>query len=135
VKAYAPLVLACLGLVASPAWSESGIQEKTVQFSRGHDGIALKGHLKGDQTIDYRLGASAGQAMAVTLETSNRMNYFNILPPGKESALFVGADAGNRYSGVLPKSGIYTVRVYLMRAAARRNEAADYSLDIRITGQ
>jgi hypothetical protein len=134
VKRYAPLALACLGLLAAPAWSDSSIQQKTVQFAKGKDSVTLKGHIKGDQTIDYKLVAREGQTMTVTLKSSNRMNYFNILPPGTDSALFVSADSSNHFSGALPKNGAYTLRVYLMRAAARRNEAADYSLDIRITG-
>jgi hypothetical protein len=135
MKRIAPLVLAGLGLLTTPVWAESGIREKTVQFPKGKDGVLLKDHLKGDETVDYKLGAHAGQTMNVTLKSSNRMNYFNVLPPGTDTALFVGADSGSQFSGALPKSGTYTVRVYLMRAAARRNETADYSLDLRITGK
>jgi hypothetical protein len=120
--------------MASPTWADSSIQQKAVQFPKGKEGVTLKGRIKGDTTVDYQLVAREGQTMTVTLKSSNRMNYFNILPPGADSALFVSADSSNHYSGALPKNGSYTVRVYLMRAAARRNEVADYSLDIRITG-
>lgn len=38
-------------------------------------------------------------------------------------------------AGTLPVDGDYTVRVYLMRSAARRNETAEYTLTVGITGQ
>jgi hypothetical protein len=36
---------------------------------------------------------------------------------------------------MLPTDGDYTVRVYLMRNAARRNEASEYTLTISVTGR
>jgi hypothetical protein len=36
---------------------------------------------------------------------------------------------------VLPADGDYTVRVYLIRAAARRNESGSYALDIGVGGK
>jgi hypothetical protein len=35
---------------------------------------------------------------------------------------------------LLPADGVYTIRVYLMRNAARRNETANYTLEVRIAG-
>ena len=83
--------------------------------------------------MDYLLGAKAGQQMTVELHTDNPQNYFNILPPGSsDEAIFVGSSSGNRFEGTLPDSGDYRVRVYLMRAAARRDESANYRVDIHI---
>ena len=98
-----------------------------------HSGATVKGHLSGREDIDYILGAKAGQHMTVELHTDNPQNYFNILPPGsQDEALFVGSSSGSRFEGTLPDSGDYRVRVYLMRAAARRDEQANYSLSIHI---
>jgi hypothetical protein len=36
---------------------------------------------------------------------------------------------------VLPMDGDYTIRVYLMRAAARRNESSSYALNISLEGR
>ena len=123
------LVLTCLGFLTAPAWAEDDIRQERVQFQQGRDSASLKGRIKGDKTVDYQLGARAGQTMEVTLKSSNLSNYFNILPPGDETALFVGSTSGNHFSGTLPTNGDYTVRVYLMRNAARRNETANYSLN------
>ena len=110
------------------------IREEQVQFKAKQAGTTLKGSIKGRQTIDYRLKAKAGQVLTVSLGTSNLSNYFNVLPPGLETALFVGSTSGNSWTGTLPADGNYTVRVYLMRSAARRNEKANYTLSNGIGG-
>ena len=48
--------------------------------------------------------------------------------------MFVGSTSGGSFTGVLPADGDYMVRVYLMRAAARRDESSDYTLTIGVTG-
>jgi len=104
-----------------------------VQFAKGESAATLKDKIKGDESVDYRLGATAGQTMTVTLKPSNRSTYFNVMAPGEDSAIFIGSTEGNNFSGRLPKSGDYVVRVYLMRNAARRNEASSYSIEFKIT--
>jgi hypothetical protein len=120
--------------VTIPAQASDGIREQRVHFKTGAEGATLKGQLRGDSDIDYVLGAMAGQRMTVELHSNNPQNYFNILPPGSEEALFVGSSAGNRFAGTLPTSGDYRIRVYLMRAAARRGETASYRLTVKIGG-
>lgn len=128
--------LACLLAVASVAANAAdAIQSKPLQFAKGTTSATVKGTLKGDQTIDYKLRARAGQTMHVFLTTSNGANYFNVLPPGSQDvAIFVGSSDGNDWRGTLPSDGEYAIRVYLMRSAARRNEVANYTLSVSITG-
>jgi len=114
----------------------TSISAKTVRFAKGASSATLKGSLKGDQIVDYRLGAKTGQTMTVSFKTSNGANYFNVLPPGsKDVAIFIGSTGGNEWSDTLPADGNYTIRVYLMRSAARRGETANYTLTVGITGQ
>jgi hypothetical protein len=118
-----------------PVLAADDIREERVHFKAGTSGTTLKGQLRGRDTLDYVLGAKAGQHMSVALQTDNLQNYFNILPPGSsDEAIFVGSSSGNRFEGTLPDSGDYRIRVYLMRAAARRDEQAHYSLSIHIGG-
>ena len=108
------------------------IRQERVSFKAGASSATLKGSIKGDEAVDYRLGAKAGQTMSVTLKTNNGANSFNVLPPGSEAAIAIGASLGNAWTGTLPVDGDYTVRVFLIRAAARRNETAKYTLDVGI---
>jgi hypothetical protein len=111
------------------------IRKERVQFKKGAATAAIKGQIKGYETVDYLLGAKAGQSMQVALRTNNGANYFNVLPPGSDAAIANGAHMGNQWTGTLPVDGDYTIRVYLMRSAARRNETANYSLSVGITGR
>lgn len=95
----------------------------------------VKASIKGYETVDYVLGARAGQYMNVSLATKHGATYFNILAPGEnEVAMFNGSVSQNQYEGTLPASGDYKIRVYMMRSAARRNEVASYTLTVGITG-
>ena len=120
----------------SPALAAEDIRKEPVHFAKGATSATIKGRITGYETVDYVLGAKAGQTMAVTFKTSNRLAYFNVLAPGSETALFVGSmDAtGEHYEGTLPADGDYAIRIYQMRAAARRKESATYTLDVSVTG-
>ncbi len=122
-------------LLASPhAAAGTPIRQQAIQFKPGAASVTIKGTLKGDQTIDYQLRARAGQTLTVRFKPSNLSAYFNVLPPGSETALFIGSTAGNDFTGTLPVDGTYTIRVYLMRNAARRNETTTYTLDVGLAG-
>ncbi len=132
MKTWQACLLGLSLLAPLPALAASDIQQKTVVFAKGATSTSIKGQLKGYQTIDYQLRARAGQKIRIDFTPSNRSAYFNLLPPGSEEALFIGSTLGNEYSGVLPVDGVYTIRVYLMRNAARRNETARYTLKVGI---
>ena len=136
MKPFASLAAALvIAFAPALALAQEAIREVRVQFPRGAASTTIKGILKGRETIDYKLGAAAGQRMTVTLTTDNTGNYFNLLAPGEtEVAFFVGSSEGNRFEGTLAKSGDQTIRVYLVRSAARRNETARYRLKVAIAG-
>jgi hypothetical protein len=130
------LVFACAVALVCPA--PSGAQSPKVQrvsFKAGASSATLTGSIKGYESIDYVLGARAGQTMTVSLKTRHGANYFNVLPPGSDAAIAMGETLGNKWSGTLPVDGDYRIRVYLMRSAARRNETATFTLTVGITGR
>lgn len=129
------LLLACALIVGSPSAFASGIEIRQIKFAPGSSSATVRSSITGRQTIDYKLRARAGQTMSVVLKTGNDANYFNVLPPGSmDVAIFVGSTSGNEWTGTLEADGEYTVRVYLMRSAGRRNETANYTLTVGITG-
>ena len=122
------LLLAVLPAAITPATADT----TTVRFRAGDDSASYSGRIRGDQTARFVLDARGGQRMQVSLRADNPQAYFNVLPPGSREALFIGSVGGNRFSGKLPQTGRYVIEVYLMRAAARRNEASGFTLDIAI---
>jgi hypothetical protein len=137
MKALVVLFASALPLLVGHAscFADDRAEVHQVRFAKGASSATLKGAITGDKYADYKLRAGIGQTMTVTLKTSNLSNYFNVLPPGSKTALFVGATSGDKWSGSLQADGDYTIRVYLMRSAARRNEHATYTLSVGITGQ
>lgn len=136
MKSLAVGVLIIAATLAMPwdSLSAQGIRQERVSFHAGASSTTVSGSIKGDEIIDYKLDAKAGQTMSVSMKTSSGANYFNVLPPGSDAAIANGSNLGNQWTGTLPVDGDYTVRVYLMRSAARRNETAKYTLTVGITG-
>lgn len=131
-----PLMLAAASLcVVAPAVAQSPTRSERVQFPRGATAQTVRGTIRGYSTVDYLIGARAGQTLRVSMRSSNRSAYFNVIAPRAQSAMFDGSIRGDSFSERLPQTGDYRVRVYLMRNAARRGETATYSLDIAVSGQ
>jgi len=121
--------------VAATVAAQPPIRTERIKFAKGATSAMIKGQVKGDADVDYLVRAGAGQTISVSLKPSNRSNYFNVLPPGsKDVAMHVG-QTGEDYTGVLPTDGDYTIRVYLVRAAARRNETSTYTLTVSVSGK
>lgn len=118
---------------AEPVSQDARIERIRLAGETGRQ--VIKARLHGRQFVDYQVSGGAGQTLTVSLVASNGQNYFNILPPGTAVAMFVGSQSGGQFSGMLPADGIYTVRVYLMRAAARRQESSRYALKVDLAGK
>jgi hypothetical protein len=133
LKSVVPvMVIGLLSLVTVVAAEND--RDEQVRVVRGTSGTTIKATITGWESVNYKLQARSGQFMTVEMKTSNGSNYFNIYSPGKgpgDAAMFIGSTLGNHYEGTLPTDGEYTVQVFLMRNAARRNENAAYTLKFR----
>ncbi|QAX83234.1 hypothetical protein C2E19_05000 [Pseudomonas sp. DTU12.3] len=127
----AAVMAALLSLSVHAAEAPAPRVEQVV-FKAGTDHTQIKQSIKGDQTAQYTLNAKAGQMLTVDFKPSSTSAYFNISAKDADSALFNGSMMGNHFTGALPADGEYTVQVYLMRNAARRNAVADYTLSIKL---
>lgn len=137
LKAYEQVrfLVALLLFAGTPPLALADIRSEPLRFEKGRNGASLKGTLKGDEIIDYRLRATAGQILDVNLQTDHRAAHFDVLPPDDQPALFVGSLSGNSFIGALPRDRReYTVRIYLMRPAAQRNESARYTVNLTMAG-
>lgn len=122
---------AAAALLGVPAHAEK-VSRLDVRFPAGTNAASYAGSVRGYDTVEYRLGARAGQSMAVALRARNPSAYFNVMAPRSDTALFVGQVSGGDFKAALPVDGTYVVQVHLVRAAARRGESADYTIDFRI---
>ena len=126
----------CVMLFDAVSFAAREVRQEEVRFNSGESSTTIADTIKGYQSVDYRLQAKAGQTLAVSFKPGNLAAYFNLLPPGSNDvAMFVGSTSGNHVERVLPADGVYLVRVYLMRSAARRNETSNYTLTLSVTGK
>ena len=117
-----------------PVCAQDGMRTERVQFARGATNAIVEDSITGYDIVNYTIGAGQGQSIFISLQTDNASTYFNLLEPGEtDVATYNGSIEGNQYSGILQASGDYVVRVYLMRNAARRNETANYRLEVQIS--
>ncbi len=122
-------------LITVGAAGAQDIPKVPVHFKPGTSSATLTRTLAGRETVDFVIGARAGQTMKVAMKTTNGAAYFNVLPPASTGeAIFIGSTEGLSFEGALPKDGDYAIRVYLMRSAARRGERANVTLTVSITG-
>ena len=135
MKLLKSAILGILLAATLPSLATADIRKEAIQFAKGTTGASVSGRITGDETVDYTLRAKAGQTLHVNLKADSAMAYFNVLPPGSSGeAIFIGSTLGDTFEGKLDMDGEYTVRVYQMRAGARRGESAQYTLTTRIDG-
>lgn len=134
IKSLAALLATALTLAAG-GLAVAQVTSTNVAFPRGATSTVVSATLKGDQIRDYVVRASAGQTMKVTMSGSSIL-FFNVLPPGSnDEAIFTGSVEGNSFAGTLSQSGPYKIRVYQMRASARRGETGSFKMNIAVTGK
>lgn len=124
--------LVCLALtLTTPAMADT-VRQETVRFAAGTSSSTIKSKVKGYDSVEYRLGVTAGQKMSVQLDSSNSSLYFNVIAPGASAAMYNSSIDGNGTSITIPSSGNYVIQVYLMRNAARRGETASFDLTLYV---
>lgn len=124
-------------LQLSPAQIALAQMSEEVKFRAGDSGAVVSGKVTGQDYVDYRLGARAGQKLfaelTVTGSDGDGTVYFNILPPGSaDVAIYNGSIDGNAATMPLPETGTYTIRVYQMGNDEDTGKTSAYNLDLSI---
>lgn len=132
--AAAVFAMAALAAPMATSAQAPGVKAERVQFARGTSSKTIKGTIKGNQSRLFTVNLRAGQKISVKLVTSNASANFNVTAPGAQQAMFIGSTSGTTFQDVIPSSGEYTIDLFLMRNAARRNETANFTLTIGATG-
>ncbi|RVT83854.1 META domain-containing protein [Inhella crocodyli] len=110
-------------------------RHRSIEFAKGRSEATVRDRIQGYEYVDHTLRAQAGQRLRVSLQAGASSATFNLLPPGSISAaMAIGERSGNRYDGLLPDDGLYTVRVVQPRAAGRRGEISRYTLKVAVSG-
>jgi hypothetical protein len=94
------------------------------------------GRISASETMTYTIDAKSGHSASVTFRSNNaRCTYVIYGPrqkPGENAPMFDSAASGNQFSGFLPATGRYLVRIALSREAARSLQTCDYTVTFAV---
>lgn len=142
-KAFLTLLIlaACATLPLAVSAQGQETRSTRVEFAKGSSSIRLQGGLTGREMVLYQVRAAKGQVLTAALSATNAGTSFNLYAPGKrpgDQALAIGNQIGtnvaqpNSIKVTLPSDGVYTLSVFLYRAAARRGESTRFTIDLAI---
>ena len=115
------LVIAALNVLTT----ESAAQAKSrIRFPAGASSAAVKGTVRGYAYRDYVVRANADQTITASVSSANRYTVLTIFRPDGDN--LDGAAQRDEFSGALPVTGDYVIRVGMMRAGARRRGAVSH---------
>ena len=89
IRSYSALcaVSAILVLLLGVTALSAQIETRRVSFAAGTSGATIQGDIRGDQIVDYVLGAAGGQTLSVVFSPTNPSAYFNVMPAGSNTAM------------------------------------------------
>lgn len=127
------LMLVMLLTVGSVA-SHGQAKRIDVKFAAGTSSRTYSNTVTGYGSADFYVKASGGQLMSAKLTSTNKSLYFLVLKDlTTMEAVADDARDATEWSGQLPQDGTYIVRVFLVRAEARRNKKpVKFSLNIAV---
>jgi hypothetical protein len=128
------LLAAAAGTVTPAALSQSADRLIPVTPGGDNDTPGYEGEISEYEADAYVVSLRRGQSLHVLLATNNASNCFDIHAPGEARPVYVGAESGNTCQLLARTSGEYTVRVFLLRLAARDGQSARYTLELKVTG-
>ena len=108
VPAAALILIAC-----SAAMAQGGgkAEPNRIEFKRGTTRTTISGAVRGDEQAEYVLGAKKGQRLIIKLTSVPvKSSVFQLLGPDNDT-LGLEYDANYDYSGILPKTGDYSITV------------------------
>jgi hypothetical protein len=124
-------IIGCFLVLLWTGSSFSQQKAERVKFLKGTSSATVKGIINGYDYKDYLIKANADQAMSLRLKSNNSSNYFVVFTP--EEGADNLANESTEWTGYLPMTGDYKIRVFLMRSEARRKGAsAAFTLTITI---
>ena len=109
-----------------------------IRFNPGATSTTINGAVRGNEYIDYVLGARRGQTLVVSLAVTgtngNGSAYFNILPAGQDyGGPYIGSTDDDRRAEItVPYDGDWAIRVYLMGNDRDTDKTVGYSIDVYI---
>ncbi|HEX5008596.1 MAG TPA: hypothetical protein VFV70_15890 [Hyphomonadaceae bacterium] len=118
--------------------AQASTKDRVQAVVPGADAKALTetGRISAAETMTYTIDAKSGHSASVNFRANNAKCGFVIYgprqTPGANAPMFDSAASGNQFSGFLPATGQYLVRIALTREAARNMQTCDYTITFAV---
>ncbi len=117
-------------LAITAAYTTAQVKTR-LRFPAGVSSTSVKGTVRGYAYRDYLVRANADQTITTSVSSSNTYTILTIFRPAGEN--LDGATQVDEFSGTLPVTGDYVIRVGMMRAGARKRGAvSNFTLKVSI---
>jgi hypothetical protein len=128
---YGLLLVLLLTGISQPTVAQDAVRSEPVALQAGESRL-IADTIGGFETVLYQITLRTAQTLSVALASNNLSNSFEIFAPGAAKPLFVSELHGNRHEVRASTAGVYTVKVFLLRLAARDYQYAQYELALTL---
>ncbi|MCO6386783.1 hypothetical protein [Aliihoeflea sp. 40Bstr573] len=122
-------VLIALHIFVAATASVGAQETSSIEVDAGRS-VVVEDAISGYDYLDFTVDTAAGDVLAVILAATDLSTYFNVMSPNVDEAIFNGSIEGDSFAGTVDTAGLQTIRVYMMRNAARRGETSRFALAI-----
>jgi hypothetical protein len=119
--------------IVPAAWSQESERRIHVTADAGGVMRSFEDSISEFEAVAYVIPLQPGQLLDVQLASTNAANCFDIHAPNEPKPVFVGGESGNSHQLRAAKAGNHTIRVYLLRFAARDGQSARYTLELKVS--
>lgn len=106
--------------------------QRTVHFRTHRDEATVAGTVEGEEVVQYKVPAKAGQFLLVGCNARSSRVGFWVRDPSGTEVYNSRAQTATAYVGRPEQDGAYVVGVFLHRADAVRGHAAFFRLRVRL---
>jgi hypothetical protein len=130
------LIAVALAVAAATptVFSQDSEYRVRVTFDEGSTERSFDDTIGGFEEVSYVVPLRQGQSLFVSLASNNISNCFDIYAPNVTKPVYVGGDSGSTHRLLARTSGDYRVKVFLLRLAAREDQSAHYTLELKVAG-
>jgi hypothetical protein len=123
----------CVVCITSFVMAEGIVFTKKLEFGIGRKDATIHGFVQGFNSTDYTVFITRGKHISIKLDSKKA--YFNLYVPKNDTEntpIFEGKAEGNRYHGVIKRSDMYAIKIYLAYKDAKLDDKVIYTLHVSI---
>jgi len=128
-----PIFLVALAALSWGGEALAANQTFLVKFRLGMRSTTMSGDIRGQDTATYVIEAKPGQEMSIAFRSDHEACTFHVYDPEADGPLVGARIIGDGYTGKLPQSGEYSVKVGFVNEDQAAKQCR-YSITFDVSG-